>query len=157
MKSTKQTAYKILDITPVWKVNEVEIKEAIQGPKTVSKLARDYYKAKNLDPMKEHCIIMMLDRAHKIIGFNHVSTGSVSASIVHPREVFKPAITMTASAIILIHNHPSGELRASRQDIEITKTIHEAGEILDIPLLDHIIISFQKESYCSLNEGGHIG
>jgi len=157
MKDTNKQEYKILDITPIWKVSEAEVKEPITGPASVSKLAGEYYKAKNLDPMKEHCIVMMLDRAHKIIGFNHVSTGSVSASIVHPREVFKPAITMTASAIILIHNHPSGELRASRQDIEITKTIHEAGEILDIPLLDHIIISFQKESYCSLNEGGHIG
>ncbi len=103
---------------------------------------------------KEVCKVILLNRAHRAYRDINVSIGSISASIVHPREVFKPAIDHLASAIILMHNHPSGELKASRQDIEITKTIHQAGEILDIPLLDHIIIG--HSGYVSLREQGHM-
>ena len=148
--------YQIKDITPKWKIQDPVADSKVTGPESIYEMATEYYKAKELDPTKEHCVCAILDRAHQVIGFNLVSTGSVSASIVHPREVFKPAISLSASAIILIHQHPSGELKESRQDIEITKTIHEAGEILDIPLLDHIIISFQKDSYKSLREAGYL-
>ena len=154
MKTTQN--YRIKDITPNWKIQEPVVNQKVTGPESIYKIATDYYKAKELDPTKEHCICAVLSRSHEILGFNLVSTGSVSASIVHPREVFKPAISLSASAIILIHQHPSGELLESRQDIEITKTIQEAGEILDIPLLDHLIISFQKKSYKSLREAGHM-
>jgi len=103
---------------------------------------------------KEVCKVILLNRAHRVYRDINISIGSISASIVHPREVFKPAIDHLASAIILMHNHPSGELKASRQDIEITKTIYQAGEILDIPLLDHIIIG--HSGYLSLREQGHL-
>jgi len=103
---------------------------------------------------KEVCKVVLLNRAHRAYRDINISIGSISASIVHPREVFKPAIDHLASAIILMHNHPSGELKASRQDIEITKTIHQAGEILDIPLLDHVIIG--HSGYVSLREQGHL-
>ena len=103
---------------------------------------------------KEVCKVILLNRAHRAYRDINISIGSISASIVHPREVFKPAIDHLASAIILMHNHPSGELKASRQDIEITKTIYQAGEILDIPLLDHIIIG--HSGYLSLREQGHM-
>ena len=147
--------YKILDITPKWGISERKSEAPITGPESIAILARDYYKAKNLDPMKEHCICIVLNRGHKIIGFNHVSMGSVSASIVHPREVYKPAISLGASAIILVHNHPSGELKPSRQDIEITRKIIDAGEILDIPILDHIILNLEDNKdnfYYSLTD-----
>ena len=103
---------------------------------------------------KEVCKVILLNRAHRAYRDINISVGSISASIVHPREVFKPAIDHLASAIILMHNHPSGELKASHQDIEITKTIQQAGEILDIPLLDHIIIG--HSGYLSLREQGHM-
>ena len=103
---------------------------------------------------KEVCKVILLNRAHRAYRDITISIGSISASIVHPREVFKQAIDHLASAIILMHNHPSGELKASRQDIEITKTIYQAGEILDIPLLDHIIIG--HSGYLSLREQGHM-
>ena len=154
MKTTQN--YRIRDITPKWEIQEPITEQKVTGPESIYEIVSDYYKAKELDPTKEHCICAVLSRSHDVIGFNLVSTGSVSASIVHPREVFKPAISISGSAIILIHNHPSGELLESRQDIEITKTVQEAGEILDIPLLDHIIISFQKKSYKSLKEAGYI-
>lgn len=103
---------------------------------------------------KEVCKVILLNRAHRAFRDINISVGSISASIVHPREVFKPAIDHLASAIILMHNHPSGELKASRQDIEITKTVQQAGEILDIPLLDHVIIG--HTGYLSLREQGHL-
>ena len=103
---------------------------------------------------KEFCKVVLLNRAHRAFRDINVSIGSISASIVHPREVFKPAIDHLASAIILMHNHPSGELKPSRQDIEITQTIQKAGMILDIPLLDHIIIG--HSGFLSLREQGHM-
>lgn len=122
----------------------------ISGPDSVANAYGDRMRLLR----KEVCKVILLNRAHRAFRDINISIGSISASIVHPREVFKPAIDHLASAIILMHNHPSGELKASRQDIEITKMIHQAGEILDIPLLDHIIIG--HTGYLSLREQGHM-
>ncbi|MEA2077504.1 MAG: DNA repair protein RadC [Candidatus Marinimicrobia bacterium] len=131
----------------VMQTNETPV---INGPES---MANAYGERMRL-LQKEVCKVILLNRAHHAYRDINISIGSISASIVHPREVFKPAIDHLASAIILMHNHPSGELKASRQDIEITKTIHQAGEILDIPLLDHIIIG--HSGYLSLREQGHL-
>lgn len=103
---------------------------------------------------KETCKVILLNRAHRAFRDVNISVGSISASIVHPREVFKPAVDYLASAILLMHNHPSGELKPSKQDIEVTTKIRQAGEILDIPLLDHIIIG--HSGYLSLREQGYM-
>lgn len=95
--------------------------------------------------------ILTLDTKNKITGVFKVSTGSLSASIVHPREVFKRALLQNASAIILLHNHPSGDPKPSTEDIDITKRLIEAGEILGIKILDHIIIG-DETRYISLKE-----
>jgi len=131
----------------VLQTNEIPV---ITGPESI---ANAYGERMRL-LQKEVCKVILLNRAHRAYRDINISIGSISASIVHPREVFKPAIDHLASAIILMHNHPSGELKASRQDIEITKTIYQAGEILDIPLLDHIIIG--HSGYLSLREQGHM-
>ncbi|MCD6447195.1 MAG: DNA repair protein RadC [Candidatus Marinimicrobia bacterium] len=131
----------------VLQTNETPV---ISGPESI---ANAYGERMRL-LQKEVCKVILLNRAHRAYRDINISIGSISASIVHPREVFKPAIDYLASAIILMHNHPSGELKASRQDIEITKTIYQAGEILDIPLLDHIIIG--HTGYLSLREQGHM-
>ncbi|MBN2781096.1 MAG: DNA repair protein RadC [Candidatus Marinimicrobia bacterium] len=122
----------------------------ITGPESVANAYGERMRLMN----KEICKVILLNRAHRATRDITISVGSISASIVHPREVFKPAIDYLASAIILMHNHPSGELKPSRQDIEITRTIRQAGEILDIPLLDHIIIG--HSGYVSLREQGHM-
>ena len=79
-----------------------------------------------------------------IIGINLVSMGSLTSSIVHPREVFKPAILSNAESVILIHNHPSGDPTPSHEDKEVTKRLKDAGDILGIRVLDHIIIGDRK-------------
>jgi len=131
----------------VLQTNETPV---ISGPESI---ANAYGERMRL-MRKEVCKVILLNRAHRAYRDMNISIGSISASIVHPREVFKPAIDHLASAIILMHNHPSGELKASRQDIEITKIIYQAGKILDIPLLDHIIIG--HSGYLSLREQGHM-
>lgn len=122
----------------------------ITGPESIAKAYGECMRLMR----KEVCKVVLLNRAHRAYRDINISIGSISASIVHPREVYKPAIDYLASAIILMHNHPSGELKASRQDIEITHTIQKAGEILDIPLLDHVIIG--HKGFLSLREQGHM-
>ena len=99
---------------------------------------------------KEHFKITMLDTKNYIIGVEEVSIGNLNSSIVHPREVFKEAIKRSSSAIILVHNHPSGDPTPSREDINITKRLVECGDLLGIRILDHIIIGDKK--HISLKE-----
>jgi DNA repair protein RadC len=100
---------------------------------------------------KEHFISLHLDGKNRIICFDRVSVGSLNQSIIHPREVFKAAIHSSAAAILLMHNHPSDDPSPSREDIEITRRLKEAGELLSIRVLDHIIIG---EGYFSFAEQG---
>lgn len=98
----------------------------------------------------EHFKIIILDTKNNVRGIEHISTGSLNSSIVHPRETFKPAIKKSASSIILLHNHPSGEAEPSHEDIVLTNRLVECGKILGIKVLDHIIIgnyfySFKEE------------
>lgn len=96
---------------------------------------------------------ILLDNRNKITGIMEISRGSLNSSIVHPREVFRGAILHNAAGVILVHNHPSGEVIPSREDLKVTKMIKDAGKILDIQLLDHIIIGSDGD-YTSLARRG---
>lgn len=96
--------------------------------------------------------VLLLNRAHRVLGICTLSTGGISSTIIDIRLLFAVALKSNASAIIVAHNHPSGETTPSKSDIEVTKRIHDAGKILDIPLLDHLIISKQT-FYSFKNEG----
>ena len=89
---------------------------------------------------REHFMVVALDAKHAVIGINTVSIGSVTMSIVHPREVFKPLILMNASAVILAHNHPSGDATPSQEDRALTRRLKEGGELLGIAVLDHVVL-----------------
>ena len=89
---------------------------------------------------REQFLVCCLDAKNAIIGMNVVSIGSLTLSIVHPREVFKPAILLNACAIIAVHNHPSGDPRPSAEDRTLTTRLREAGDLLGIKLLDHLIL-----------------
>ena len=89
---------------------------------------------------KEHMKAILLNIKCKVIGIEEISVGSLNSSLAHPREVYIPAIKKSSANIILVHNHPSGDPSPSRDDIEITKRLYEAGKILGIELYDHIII-----------------
>lgn len=101
---------------------------------------------------KEVFTLVMLDQKHRIIGIRPISEGSLTQSIVHPREVFKPAISESAAAVIFVHNHPSGDPTPSKQDRDLTTRLTSAGELLGIHVIDHVIIG--SESFSSFRELG---
>jgi len=96
------------------------------------------------DKKEEHFYILMLNTQNNVVGEERISIGILDASIVHPREVFKPAIRNSASKIILVHNHPSGDPTPSEDDLEITRRLMKAGEELGIKVIDGIIIGREK-------------
>lgn len=100
--------------------------------------------------MKEHFVVFYIDSQNKLIERRIVSIGILNASLVHPREVFEPALTLSASHIILCHNHPSGTLEPSREDFDVTKRLVTAGKILGMEVVDHVIVG--KQGYKSLKE-----
>jgi len=103
---------------------------------------------------KEHFMTLLLNMKNQVLALKCISIGSLNASIVHPREVFQAAIENNAAAMILIHNHPSGDPEPSKEDINVTHRLVEAGAIMDIPVLDHVIIGDKK--YISLKEKGMV-
>jgi len=104
------------------------------------------------DRRREYFVTLLLDGKNRIILEEQISEGSLNQSIVHPREVFSRAVKESAAAVILVHNHPSGDPAPSREDREITRRLKEAGEVLGIRVLDHIIIG--DGSYFSFVEQG---
>ena len=107
-------------------------------------------------PDREQFCVILLNAKNEIIGLNIVSTGNLSSAPVHPREVLKPAILCNASAMILCHNHPSGDLSPSPEDVAITARIVQASEIMGIQVHEHLIISMQDDTYYSLADHGII-
>jgi len=114
-------------------------------PKDVYERLSEYRTAK-----KEHFFVFYLDSRNQEIKCELVSVGILNSSIVHPREVFEPAVKYLACQIIVAHNHPSGSLEPSKDDLEITQHLVKSGEILGIELLDHVIVS--KNGYFSFKE-----
>ncbi|PLT32398.1 DNA repair protein RadC [Bacillus sp. V5-8f] len=103
---------------------------------------------------QEHFVCIYLNTKNQVLHKQTIFIGSLNASIVHPREVFKEAFRRSAASIICLHNHPSGDPTPSREDIEVTKRLAECGKIIGIDLLDHVIIGEQK--YVSLKEKGYL-
>jgi DNA repair protein RadC len=105
------------------------------------------------DMPEEHFVLMVLDARRRVIGLSEVSVGTLSASLVHPREVFRAAILLNAAAVIVCHNHPSGDSSPSAEDRDVTRRLQRAGELLGIPVADHIVLG-EGESYFSFRERG---
>ena len=94
-----------------------------------------------IDKQKEHFVALLLDNRHHLIRLSPIAVGSLSATLVHPRELFKEAIAASAAAVIIAHNHPSGDPTPSSHDLELTTRLIEAGTLLGIEVLDHLIIA----------------
>ena len=123
----------------------------IKDPESVVKAIRASIK----DKAKEHFKLILLNPRNKIIGISTISIGTLNASLVHPREVFKDAIIHSAASVVLAHNHPFlGDPEPSEDDLKITKKLVESGKILGIEVIDHIIIG--KNNFCSYKERGLI-
>jgi DNA repair protein RadC len=119
----------------------------ISSPADVERLLRG--RIANLD--RENFVVVLLNTKNEVIETSTVSVGTLSASLVHPREVFKPAIRASAASVVLAHNHPSGKVEPSREDREVTRRISEAAGILGVEVLDHVIVG---DGYFSMKEHG---
>ncbi len=113
--------------------------DAIQEAK---KLVSDYH--------KEHIICLYLNSRKDLIKAELISIGTLTSVLIHPREIFRPALVNRANSIVLLHNHPSGSPNPTKKDIAITRKLEEGGEILDIELVDHVIFTDKKNyfSFC---------
>ncbi|HRT36938.1 MAG TPA: DNA repair protein RadC [Caldisericia bacterium] len=131
-------------------------KKKIKSPDDIIDFVSEYYGSYLRDVKKEFFNIILLDIKNKIVDSIELSKGSINASVVDPKEVIKEATLKSASSIILVHNHPSGDTEPSTDDINITKKIKEACDIVGIKVLDHIIIGKNKEDYTSFAKLGLI-
>lgn len=157
----------LIEITGVGKVKAVQILALLELSKRLSKqkysIRMKFNNPKDIANLfmeelrhqKEECFMtILLDTKCKMITYELVSKGSLTASIVHPREVYKKAISKSAYSIIALHNHPSGDPSPSKEDIHITSRLKQVGDLVGIPLIDHIIIG--DGSYTSLKEEGYL-
>ena len=122
----------------------------IKSPGDVVRFAREVLEMEEM--AEENFIVICLNTKNKIAGVHTVSIGSLNSTIVHPREVFKAALLNNASAIVLMHNHPSGDPEPSMEDIQTTRRLVDAGNILGIKVFDHVVIGDGR--YISLKEHG---
>ena len=154
---TQKDAYKkrIYSHVPIYStrlVREAEFtfpeRSQVRTPEDVAALLVDYYREHD----REEFIVLLLDTANTVIGMVQSSIGGLAASIVEPRQVFKAAILGNAAAVIVAHNHPSGNIEPSREDIRVTRQLVEVGKIMGIPVHDHVIIA--ETQFTSLAERG---
>jgi DNA repair protein RadC len=110
--------------------------EPIRGPDDVVRVLPRLRRAQ-----RERFVVLLLNARHEVLRVETVSIGSLNASIVHPREVFKPAVIHSAASVVLAHNHPSGDPEPSEEDLSITRRLVQAGDLLGIAVLDHVIIA----------------
>jgi len=146
---------KVVWETPVYKVmlvhdSSVPISERhIHSPEDAVKIVVEYLRGVD----REHFVGLYLNSANRLIGMHTISMGILNSALVHPREVYKLAYMMSAASVIVSHNHPSGNVEPSSEDITITKQLVEAGKILGIPLHDHIIVT-ERNGFVSFAERG---
>ncbi len=127
---------------------ETAKKLSVKTPDDVVSLVKSRLKGKK----KEHFLVLSLDTRGQLIKTSEISVGSLDSSIVHPREVFQEAISASAASVIFVHNHPSGDPDPSEDDIKLTERLAQAGEIMGIEVLDHIIVA--DRNYLSLKSKG---
>jgi DNA repair protein RadC len=124
-------------------------KPQMREPATAARLMHDYIG----DVDRETFVVGLLTVRHRVIGLHTVSIGCLTSSLVHPRETFKPAILASAAAIVLAHNHPSGDPEPSAEDVALTRRLAAAGTLLGIEVLDHVVIG-EAGRFVSLKERG---
>lgn len=112
--------------------------------------ARGIYE--QLDADKEHFVLLALNNKNRVIGFKVISTGTLTASLVHPREVFRAALFLDAAALIFVHNHPSGDPAPSTEDLDITRRLKEIADVMGLRVLDHIILGHER--FASFSDKG---
>jgi len=124
--------------------------DPVRGPADVFR----HFHARLRDVRHERFLVLLLDGRHRLLREVVISQGTLTASLVHPREVFRPALREAAAAVVLVHNHPSGDPSPSNEDREITARLADAGHLVGIPVLDHVVVA--DRGWSSLSELGAI-
>lgn len=148
MKDTKYI-YKVIEVNQIYRATRQE-RFKIKSPICVY----DLIKRQIGNKASEEFIMVGLNTKNEVVCTYIVTRGSLNASIVHPREVFRTAIMNNCANIIVAHNHPSGDPTPSYEDVEVTKRLMDAGNILGIDVLDHLVIA--GDEYVSIRESGHL-
>ncbi|MEI7732676.1 MAG: JAB domain-containing protein [Verrucomicrobiota bacterium] len=154
-----------LPACPVYRVEEYKV-EALRETfisesdmDTPACIHRFYLETITTDPRHnpevECMYVLLLNTRRKLRGYHLVSIGTLNTVLTHPREIFRPAIIASASAIVLLHNHPSGDPSPSDADIRVTRDLIRAGQLLRLDLLDHVVTTHLPGKFCSLRELGH--
>jgi DNA repair protein RadC len=168
LKMLKEASVKeLMNIHGIGEAKAVQLRAALELGKRIQQFpAEDRYVVRSpedvslymMDEMRhlqqEHFVCLYLNTKNQVIHKQTIFIGSLNASIVHPREVFKEAFRYSAASIVCLHNHPSGDPGPSREDIDVTKRLSECGKMLGIELLDHVIIGDNR--FCSLKEKGYL-
>ena len=149
--TTKLTEGKRVVLEKEVSMNYPTLSYAIKSPDDAATIGKEFMRIH--EEPEEYMYMICMNTKNKIIGVFEISHGSVNSSIVSPREVFQKALLANAVSIILMHNHPSGDSTPSREDIEVTKRLVEAGKIVGVEVLDHIIVG---DRYSSLKEKGYV-
>lgn len=124
-------------------------RKKVDSPSTAAHVLHEYLEGAD----REHFVVLLLDTQNQIIGIHTVTIGTLDASLIHPREIFKPVILANAASVILAHNHPSGDPAPSTEDRAVTRQIAAAGTTLGIEVLDHVIVG-EGLRYHSFRESG---
>lgn len=148
---TRLTENKRVELDKEVSTNCPDLSYAIKSPDDAVTIGKEFMRIH--EEPEEYMYMICMNTKNKIIGIFEISHGTVNASLVTPREVFQKALLANAVSIILMHNHPSGDCTPSRQDIEITTRLTEAGKVVGVEVLDHIIVG---DRYSSLKEKGYM-
>ena len=148
---TKLTENKRVVLEKEVSMNYPDLSYIIRSPEDVMQIGKAFMRIH--EEPEEYMYMICMNTKNRVIGVFEISHGNVNSSIVGTREIFQKALLANAVSIILMHNHPSGDPSPSREDIEVTRRIVEAGKIIGIQVLDHIIIG---DRYSSLKEKGHM-
>jgi DNA repair protein RadC len=124
--------------------------ERIRGPEEIHR----HFHPRLRDCEHELFIVLLLDSRHRMLREEKISQGTLTASLVHPREVFRPAVRDSAAALVLVHNHPSGDPTPSAEDREVTRRLSQAGQIMGIRIVDHVVVA--ESGYFSFCEAGEL-
>jgi DNA repair protein RadC len=130
--------------------DEPAVRDRVDTPELAAAVARRLIP----DDGREHFVVLFLDSQNRLTGHHPVSTGSLSASIVHPREVLGPAIREGAVHLVVAHNHPSGDPTPSKEDVHITRQLAEGARLLGLRLHDHVVIGSGSQTFTSLSARG---
>ena len=145
------TEYKRVVLEKEVSVNYPNIAPIIRSPEDAAIVGRDFMRIH--EEPEEYMYMICMNNKNRIIGVFEISHGNVNSSIVGVREIFQKALLANAVSIILLHNHPSGDPSPSSEDVKVTKRIIEAGHIIGVEVLDHLIIG---DTYVSLKDKGYI-